>query len=116
MFSFFGAQPLTIAGVTGPITVFNKTIYDILARESNPPNYLQFVGWVYVWAGIFHVVAAFFNCTHNFLISLVIDRPSARVQLPAIRDLILMRHIRVLRELGVSAVWRTGRHPVPPLL
>ncbi|EDR13740.1 uncharacterized protein LACBIDRAFT_230567 [Laccaria bicolor S238N-H82] len=62
IFSVFGAQPLTIAGVTGPITVFNKTIFDILSREANPPNYLQFIGWVYLWAAIFHWITAIFNC------------------------------------------------------
>lgn len=66
VFSIFGAQPLTIAGVTGPITVFNKTIYDILLRETNPPNYLHFIGWVYLWAAIFHWITAILNFC-NFL-------------------------------------------------
>ncbi|KIM51710.1 hypothetical protein SCLCIDRAFT_142691 [Scleroderma citrinum Foug A] len=66
IFSVFGAQPLTIAGVTGPITVFNKTIYDILERQPNPPNYLHFVGWVYLWAAIIHWVTAALNWC-NFL-------------------------------------------------
>ncbi|KAF5360654.1 hypothetical protein D9756_004845 [Leucocoprinus leucothites] len=66
IFSVFGAQPLTIAGVTGPITVFNKTIYDILHREANPPNYHHFIGWVYLWAAIFHWVTAILNWC-NFL-------------------------------------------------
>ncbi|KAG2144190.1 HCO3 transporter family-domain-containing protein [Suillus bovinus] len=61
VFSVFGAQPLTIAGVTGPITVFNKTIYDIIHKQSNAPNYLHFVGWVYLWAAIIHWVTAIFN-------------------------------------------------------
>ncbi|KAH8824795.1 HCO3 transporter family-domain-containing protein [Flagelloscypha sp. PMI_526] len=62
IFSVFGAQPLTIAGVTGPITVFNKTIYDILNRERC--NFLRYVtifscdtfgfyvSWVYLQYGI----------------------------------------------------------------
>ncbi|THV03859.1 hypothetical protein K435DRAFT_774721 [Dendrothele bispora CBS 962.96] len=66
IFSVFGAQPLTIAGVTGPITVFNKTIFDILEREPNPPNYLHFIGWVYLWAAIIHWVTAILNWC-NFL-------------------------------------------------
>ncbi|KXN88128.1 hypothetical protein AN958_07587 [Leucoagaricus sp. SymC.cos] len=66
IFSVFGAQPLTIAGVTGPITVFNKTIYDILNREANPPDYHQFIGWVYLWAAIIHWVTAALNWC-NFL-------------------------------------------------
>lgn len=80
IFSVFGAQPLTIAGVTGifgyeqlvsevflkfgigPITVFNKTIFDMLSKESNPPNYLQFIGWVYFWGAILHWITAILNC------------------------------------------------------
>ncbi|KAH7882409.1 HCO3 transporter family-domain-containing protein [Phlebopus sp. FC_14] len=66
IFSVFGAQPLTIAGVTGPITVFNKTIYDIIERQSDPPNYLHFIGWVYLWAAIIHWITAVLNWC-NFL-------------------------------------------------
>ncbi|KAF9534529.1 HCO3 transporter family-domain-containing protein [Crepidotus variabilis] len=66
VFSVFGAQPLTIAGVTGPITVFNQTIYKILQKHPNPPNYLHFVGWVYLWGAIFHWVTAILNWC-NFL-------------------------------------------------
>ncbi|KAF8073644.1 HCO3 transporter family-domain-containing protein [Lyophyllum atratum] len=66
VFSVLGAQPLTIAGVTGPITVFNKTIFDIIQREKNPPIYLHFIGWVYLWAAIIHWVTAILNWC-NFL-------------------------------------------------
>lgn len=66
IFSVFGAQPLCIAGVTGPITVLNKTIYDIIERQDNPPDYLQFVGWVYLWGAILHWITAALNWC-NFL-------------------------------------------------
>ncbi|KAF8556671.1 hypothetical protein OG21DRAFT_1458883 [Imleria badia] len=66
VFSVFGAQPLTIAGVTGPITVFNKTIYDIIQKQPNPPDYLWFIGWVYLWAAVIHWISAAFNWC-NFL-------------------------------------------------
>lgn len=66
VFSVFGAQPLTIAGVTGPITVFNKTIYDIISKQPNAPNYLHFMGWVYFWAAIIHWFTAILNWC-NFL-------------------------------------------------
>ncbi|KAI0088487.1 anion exchanging protein [Irpex rosettiformis] len=66
IFSVFGAQPLCIAGVTGPITVLNKTIFDIIERQANPPNYLQFVGWVYLWGAILHWITAILNWC-NFL-------------------------------------------------
>ncbi|RXK37225.1 anion transporter [Tremella mesenterica] len=57
VFSVLGGQPLLISGVTGPITVFNKTIYDIFHHH---PNfiYLHFIGWVYLWAAILHWIAA----------------------------------------------------------
>lgn len=61
VFSIFGAQPLCIAGVTGPITVLNKTIFDVVANHPGGPNYLQFVGWVYMWAAIFHWITAALN-------------------------------------------------------
>ncbi|GBE85219.1 Putative transporter [Sparassis crispa] len=66
VFSAFGAQPLCIAGVTGPITVFNKTIYNIIERHPDPPEYLHFVGWVYLWGAILHWITAALNWC-NFL-------------------------------------------------
>lgn len=62
--AFLGAQPLLISGVTGPITVFNKTIYDIFVKNgSGGPdfNYLHFIGWVYLWGAILHWITALFN-------------------------------------------------------
>lgn len=45
----------------GPITVFNKTIFDIFEGKAGAPNYLHFMGWTYLWAAIFHWVAALSN-------------------------------------------------------
>jgi len=59
--SVLGGQPLLISGVTGPITVFNKTIFDIFHARQDAPDYLHFIGWVYLWAAIFHWVAALTN-------------------------------------------------------
>ncbi|KAF9516510.1 hypothetical protein BS47DRAFT_1441482 [Hydnum rufescens UP504] len=70
VFSMLGGQPLCIAGVTGPITVFNRTIYIILEGRPDSPNYLFFIGWVYLWSAIMHWVLAVFNGKHstcNFL-------------------------------------------------
>ena len=53
--------------VAGPITVFNKTIYDILANTSDAPDYLQFMGWVYLWGAIFHWISALLNCGQNLV-------------------------------------------------
>ena len=72
IFSVFGAQPLCIAGVTGPITVLNKTIFDIIERQEDPPDYLQFVGWVYLWGAILHWITAVLNCESWHTISVVL--------------------------------------------
>ncbi|KAG6832022.1 hypothetical protein H0H92_006058 [Tricholoma furcatifolium] len=58
----------------GPITVFNKTIYNILERQADPPNYLHFIGWVYLWAAIIHWITyvTLFSCdTFGFYVSWV---------------------------------------------
>ena len=46
----------------GPITVLNKTIYDILKDREDAPNYLHFIGWVYMWGAILHWITAALNC------------------------------------------------------
>ncbi|KAF8313524.1 uncharacterized protein EI90DRAFT_3091705 [Cantharellus anzutake] len=72
IFSVFGAQPLCIAGVTGPITVFNKTIHTIITRQPDSPNYLHFVGWVYLWTCNFLKFVTLFSCdTFGFYVSWV---------------------------------------------
>lgn len=47
--------------ISGPITVFNKVIYDIIESRQNPPVYLHFIGWVYLWGAIFHWIVALGN-------------------------------------------------------
>ncbi|KAL9633547.1 MAG: hypothetical protein Q9164_004639 [Protoblastenia rupestris] len=44
VFSIFAAQPLVIVGVTGPITVFNYTVYDIIVPRGT--NYFAFMCWI----------------------------------------------------------------------
>ena len=66
-FSLFGAQPLTIVGVTGPITVLNTSMYQIIQEADGPypkPNYLEFVGWVYLISAITHILIAIFNLSN----------------------------------------------------
>lgn len=60
VFSLFSAQPLTIVGITGLISLFNYTIYDIIERY-DLALYPQFMAWVGIWAAIFHWVAALTN-------------------------------------------------------
>ncbi|KAF9876772.1 hco3- transporter family protein [Colletotrichum karsti] len=60
VFSIFSAQPLTIVGVTGLISLFNFTIYDII-KIYDVSIYPQFMAWTGIWAAIFHWFVAIFN-------------------------------------------------------
>ncbi|KAL3439129.1 HCO3 transporter family-domain-containing protein [Aspergillus tetrazonus] len=60
VFSVLAAQPLTIVGVTGLISLFNYTIYDIIMRY-DPAIYANFMCWTAIWAAIFHWTVAVCN-------------------------------------------------------
>ena len=60
VFSILGAQPLTVVGITGLISLFNYTIYDIIKRH-DALLYPQFISWVAIWAAIFHWIFAILN-------------------------------------------------------
>jgi boron transporter len=60
VFSILGAQPLTIVGITGLISLFNFTIYDII-KLYDVSIYPQFICWTAIWAAIFHWIVAIFN-------------------------------------------------------
>ncbi|UKZ57697.1 hypothetical protein TrVGV298_011557 [Trichoderma virens] len=51
--------PLVIVGVTGPITVFNSTVYDIM--KPTGVNYLGFMTWIGIWSLILHWILAITN-------------------------------------------------------
>ncbi|ETS76991.1 transporter [Pestalotiopsis fici W106-1] len=59
VFSLLACQPLVIVGVTGPITVFNYTVYDIMNPTGT--NYLAFMCWIGIWSLIFHWILAITN-------------------------------------------------------
>ncbi|KAI5847767.1 HCO3 transporter family protein [Morchella snyderi] len=59
VFSFLAAQPLCIVGVTGPITVFNYTVYDIVTPRGIP--YFKFMCWICLWSMIMHIILAITN-------------------------------------------------------
>jgi boron transporter len=61
VFSTFSCQPLTVVGITGLISLFNYTIYDITVAQGIENLYPQFIAWVSIWAGITHLAAAIFN-------------------------------------------------------
>ncbi|RGP81073.1 hco3- transporter family [Fusarium longipes] len=60
VFSLLSTQPLTIVGVTGLISLFNFTIYDIISMY-DVSIYPQFMAWTGIWAAIFHWLVAIFN-------------------------------------------------------
>ncbi|KAL6714803.1 hypothetical protein ACLMJK_007063 [Lecanora helva] len=60
VFSTLGAQPLTVVGITGLISLFNYTIFDIIKRY-DITLYPQFMVWVSIWAAIFHWLFAILN-------------------------------------------------------
>ncbi|KAL4979521.1 hypothetical protein BDW66DRAFT_157344 [Aspergillus desertorum] len=59
VFSIFAAQLLTIVGVTGLISLFNYTVYGILAQHE-PALYANFMCWTAIWGAIFHWIVARF--------------------------------------------------------
>ncbi|KAF1917952.1 HCO3 transporter family-domain-containing protein [Ampelomyces quisqualis] len=59
VFSIAAAQPLVIVGVTGPITVFNYTVYDIVTPRGT--NYFAFMCWIGIWSLLFHWILAITN-------------------------------------------------------
>ncbi|KAI1342216.1 HCO3 transporter family-domain-containing protein [Xylariaceae sp. FL0016] len=60
VFSILAAQPLTIVGITGLISLFNYTIYDII-EQYDVSLYPNFMAWTAIWAAIFHWIVAIFN-------------------------------------------------------
>ncbi|TVY52171.1 putative transporter [Lachnellula cervina] len=59
VFSIFAAQPLVIVGVTGPITVFNYTVYDIMTPTGT--NYFAFMALIGLWSLVMHWILAITN-------------------------------------------------------
>ncbi|KAK3725068.1 hypothetical protein LTR37_000578 [Vermiconidia calcicola] len=61
VFSTLSCQPLTVVGITGLISLFNYTIYDIAKAQGIGDLYPQFIAWCSIWAAITHWAAAVFN-------------------------------------------------------
>ncbi|CAP73087.1 uncharacterized protein PODANS_2_5000, partial [Podospora anserina S mat+] len=59
VFSVGACQPIVIVGVTGPITVFNYTVYNIM--KDSGTYYLGFMCWIGLWSLVFHWVLAVTN-------------------------------------------------------
>ncbi|BFZ58260.1 hypothetical protein PYCC9005_005322 [Savitreella phatthalungensis] len=59
-FAIFSCQPLTIVGITGLISLFGYTTYDIVTVRYGV-DFLGFMGWVGIWGAVFHWLIAIFN-------------------------------------------------------
>ncbi|CCH45818.1 Sodium-driven chloride bicarbonate exchanger [Wickerhamomyces ciferrii] len=64
VFGIFSGQPLTIVGVTGPITIFNYTVYEIMKPHSKDAKFFPFMFWISIWGMIFHFVISITNCVN----------------------------------------------------
>lgn len=59
VFGLLLGQPLCIVGVTGPISIFSYTIYDLIKGRNTP--YFPFMCWVYLWSMVMHLLIALLN-------------------------------------------------------
>jgi hypothetical protein len=59
VFGLFSGQPLCIVGVTGPISIFSYTVYDIMKPRGTP--YFPFMCWIYLWSMVMHLAIAVSN-------------------------------------------------------
>ncbi|CAI4049368.1 Bor1p SKDI_14G0580 [Saccharomyces kudriavzevii IFO 1802] len=59
VFGILAGQPLCVVGVTGPISIFNYTVYEIIKPLNT--NYFGFMFWICMWSMIFHLLLAFTN-------------------------------------------------------
>ncbi|KAG5420095.1 hypothetical protein I9W82_001975 [Candida metapsilosis] len=59
VFGLFSGQPLCIVGVTGPISIFSYTVYQLMTPRGTP--YFPFMCWIYLWSMVFHIIIAVGN-------------------------------------------------------
>ncbi|KAK3172432.1 hypothetical protein OEA41_005754 [Lepraria neglecta] len=98
VFSVFAAQPLVIVGVTGPITVFNYTVYDIITPRGT--NYFAFMCWIGLWSLLMHWALAFTNACNGLK---YVTRFSCDIFGFYVAFIYLQKGIQVLtRQWGIS--------------
>ncbi|CDK25167.1 unnamed protein product [Kuraishia capsulata CBS 1993] len=64
VFGLIAGQPLCIVGVTGPITIFNYTVFNLI--RDRDIDYFSFMCWICLWAGLLHTILALLNAV-NFM-------------------------------------------------
>ncbi|ODV82813.1 hypothetical protein CANARDRAFT_215023 [[Candida] arabinofermentans NRRL YB-2248] len=52
-------NPLCIVGVTGPISIFYYTVYELI--EDRDTDYYSFMCWICLWSMLLHFIIAIFN-------------------------------------------------------
>ncbi|KAG5921814.1 hypothetical protein E4U42_005700 [Claviceps africana] len=98
VFAVFAAQPLVIVGVTGPITVFNYTVYDIM--KDTGVDYIGFMAWIGIWSFILHVILAVTNSCNALR---WVTRFPCDIFGFYVAFIYLQKGIQVLEHLGYSA-------------
>jgi len=63
MFATMSCQPLVIVGITGPISVYAYTTYNLVDGQ----NYFVFWAWIGIWSMVLHWLLAIFNA-NNLLV------------------------------------------------
>lgn len=58
-FGLFSGQPLCMVGVTGPISIFSYTVYELMEPRGTP--YFPFMCWIYLWSMVMHFIISFGN-------------------------------------------------------
>mmetsp|Transcript_20933 Transcript_20933/g.45469 ORF Transcript_20933/g.45469 Transcript_20933/m.45469 type:complete len:660 (+) Transcript_20933:306-2285(+) len=56
IYAIFAGQPLTIMGITGPVSILLGTSYGL--TEKFDAEYFPFFFWICVWSGIMHILSA----------------------------------------------------------
>eukprot|EP00965_Chrysotila_dentata_P201858 6180793-Pleurochrysis_carterae.AAC.1 len=59
IFAIFSGQPLCIVGVTGPVTIFTISVFNL--AEGFNIDFLPFYCWTQLWAALFHIILASIN-------------------------------------------------------
>ena len=58
-FPIFAGQPLVIVGVTGPVSIFTLTAFEL--AKLFDINFLHWYAWIGLWAALMHVILAAIN-------------------------------------------------------
>lgn len=64
VFGLLSGSPLCIVGVTGPVSIFSYTVYELVVPRGTP--YFPFMAWICLWSMLMHFILAFGNFV-NFM-------------------------------------------------